>query len=171
VAQFAVAALGQDRPGIVSAVTTALAALGCNLEDVTTSVLRGHFSMVLVASGTESADRIRAELAPLERDGILVAVWEVGAAAAPAEATHLLTVYGPDRLGIVSRVASLLAQQGVNITEMSCRLHDAEPPLYVVLMEVQVPEAMAERLGHDLEAALRPLELDHHLSPIERTTL
>ncbi len=40
-AHYALALVGVDRPGIVASITGALAAGGCNLEDVSTSLLRG----------------------------------------------------------------------------------------------------------------------------------
>ena len=47
-APLSVTVVGQDRPGIVAAVAEALYDLGCNLEDATSTILRGHFSMMLV---------------------------------------------------------------------------------------------------------------------------
>jgi len=51
VARFAVSVFGRDRPGIVAAVTGVLAGAGCNLEDTSMTILRGHFAMMLVVSG------------------------------------------------------------------------------------------------------------------------
>src|SRR5258708_27791760 len=61
---YALALIGVDRPGIVAAVTSALSELGCNLEDVTTSLLRGHFAMVLEFSAPPGggAEAIRRHL-------------------------------------------------------------------------------------------------------------
>ena len=66
---IAVTVLGDDRPGIVADVTTALADLHGNLEDSTMTLLRGHFAMVLLVrtvadagvgrGGAEAADRRR----------------------------------------------------------------------------------------------------------------
>src|SRR5260370_40538390 len=62
---YALALIGVDRPGIVAAVASGLSELGCNLEDVTTSLLSGHFAMVLEFSAPEGleAGRIRQHLA------------------------------------------------------------------------------------------------------------
>ena len=49
--RFAVSVFGRDRPGIVAAVTRVLADAGCNLEDTSMTILRGHFAMMLVVSG------------------------------------------------------------------------------------------------------------------------
>ena len=48
-----VTASGVDQPGIVAAVTTPLADVGCNLEDATSTILRGHFAMMVVVSGPD----------------------------------------------------------------------------------------------------------------------
>src|SRR5918992_4894586 len=54
-ARFAVSVFGRDRPGIVAAVTRVLADAGCNLEDPSMTILRGHFAMMLVVSGPAGA--------------------------------------------------------------------------------------------------------------------
>lgn len=45
---LALTVIGSDRPGIVAGVAKVLYELGCNLEDATSTILRGHFSMMLV---------------------------------------------------------------------------------------------------------------------------
>ena len=60
--RFAVSVFGRDRPGIVAAVTRVLADAGCNLEDTSMTILRGHFAMMLVVAGPAGA-----EAADLER--------------------------------------------------------------------------------------------------------
>ena len=48
---YAVTVLGHDRPGIIAATTAGLAGLGLNIEDSTMTLLRGHFSMMLLCRG------------------------------------------------------------------------------------------------------------------------
>ena len=48
----AVTVVGNDRPGIVAGVTEVLFEQGCNLEDTSMTILRGHFTMMLVAANT-----------------------------------------------------------------------------------------------------------------------
>src|SRR5207237_7212888 len=47
-AHFAVTAVGVDRPGIVAGLTGVFVEHGCNLEDCSMTILRGHFAMTLV---------------------------------------------------------------------------------------------------------------------------
>jgi len=154
---YALALIGVDRPGIVAAVAGGLSELGCNLEDVTTSLLRGHFAMVLEFSAPAGAgggaETIRRHL--LARTAALdvhLDVWPVAASEPEGTATHVLRLHGPDRIGIVAAVADVLAGHGASIRDMSCSRDDAGAPTYVVVVEVDVPARVDERA---LEAALR----------------
>jgi glycine cleavage system transcriptional repressor len=54
--EFAVTAIGRDRPGIVAAISGALLELEGNIEDSQMSILRGHFAVMLIVKLPESAD-------------------------------------------------------------------------------------------------------------------
>src|SRR2546423_12101 len=90
---YALALIGADRTGIVATVTGALAALGCNLEDVSTSLLRGHFAMVLELSAPAGADFavIRRELLGCADSlGLHLELWPLTERDAHGWATHVL---------------------------------------------------------------------------------
>ena len=58
-AEFAVTAIGRDRPGIVAAISAALLDLEGNIEDSQMAILRGHFAVMLIVKlpdATEPAD-------------------------------------------------------------------------------------------------------------------
>jgi glycine cleavage system transcriptional repressor len=154
--EFAVTAIGRDRPGIVAGISKALLDLDGNIEDSQMSILRGHFAVMLIVKLPEAVDaddleerlqRVRREL---ELEAIAVnRVDDLGVAA--ARPSHVITVYGADHPGIVHAVSAALAERGVNITGLETRLAGApDSPLYVMIIEVGIPEA-SER---DLEAAL-----------------
>jgi glycine cleavage system transcriptional repressor len=168
---YALALIGVDRPGIVASVTGALAALGCNLEDVSTSLLRGHFAMVVEFSAPPAADpdAIRAELrVRSEALDLHLEVWRLTERDAHGAATHVLTVHGPDQLGILATIAETLASRGANIREMTCAREAGESPTYVVTMEVEVPERVAGALEAELRRAAQGLRLRLALEPIEQ---
>lgn len=167
---LAVTVVGPDRPGIIAEVTAAVAGLGGNLEDSTMTILRGHLAMVLLVSTEADPAAVQAGLAPLEGDGSLhVTVRAVpqGPGPGPAGASHLLSVHGADRPGIVSAVTAVVAQAGGNITDLSTRLSGG---LYVLLAEVELQPGtdvpalgsalagVSDRLG--VEASLRALDSD-----------
>lgn len=164
-AHFAVTAVGVDRPGIVAAVTGALAEAGCNLEDTSSSILRGHFAMVLVVSSDADLAAVEEALRPAaELLGLVVTVRAieevVGAAGAGDPWT--LSVYGADHPGIVASVARLLADLAVNITDLTTRvIGDADRPVYAMVLEVSVPAGVgADDFVNRLHALGRQLGVD-----------
>ncbi|HET7407420.1 MAG TPA: ACT domain-containing protein [Mycobacteriales bacterium] len=149
---FAVTVIGDDRPGIVAAVTSALADLGANLEDSSMTILRGRFAMTLIAQAAVTEAAIRAALVPAERRlGVHTTVAEVGpetAEAVPAGSHYLLSLHGADRPGIVAAITGLVADCHGNITDMTTRLAG---DLYVLVCEVDLPgDVDAEQLDRDL---------------------
>ena len=54
---YAVSAVGADRPGIVAAVTGVFLENGCNLEDTSMTILRGHFAMMLVVAAPDGLEQ------------------------------------------------------------------------------------------------------------------
>ena len=155
---LALSALGQDRPGIVAAVTGALLAHDVNIEDSQATILRGHFTMVLVVSGPDSLDtaELRAELERIaaELDLEAMSLAEVAdAAGAHTEPSHIATVYGADHPGIVHAAATAVAAAGANITDLNTRLSE-EPgadPLYVLMTEIAAPADRIDELRDRLE--------------------
>ena len=151
---FAVSAIGRDRPGIVAAISSVLLDLGGNIDDSQMSILHGHFAVMLIVSAPKGVsredlaqrlDRVREELG---LEGLAVsAIDELSPAATP---THVLTVYGADHPGIVHAVSSALAGRGVNITDLRTRRTGGEDaPIYLMVMEIAVPED-AEALAEEL---------------------
>lgn len=160
-AQLALSAIGRDRPGIVAATTAALLRHGANVEDSRMAILRGHFTMMLVISVADDADRgalaadLDAVAADLGLEALALSPVEPLADATP-EPTHVATVYGVDHPGIVHRVAAELAEHGANIVDLQTRLveDEGEPSIYVLQMEISLPEGFD---AEELSAALADL--------------
>ena len=138
----AVTVVGIDRPGIVAEVTRVLYELGANLEDVTSTILRGHFSMILLVKVPDEVDAAAVEegLAPVARElslSILARPLEEAPRRLPTP-THMVSVYGADRPGIVYKVTRELASRGANITDLTSRLMGPDDdPVYALVLEVQ----------------------------------
>jgi glycine cleavage system transcriptional repressor len=163
---FALSAIGRDRPGIVAAVTERLLEHELNIEDSQMAILRGHFTMVLILAAPDDADE------QALRDGLEEVAARLGLeamslsgvehAAGGGEPSHIVTVYGADRPGIVHATAHVLAEHGVNITDLQTRLlgEDAAEPIYAMLLEVALPDELA---GEELERLLRETARDQGL--------
>lgn len=169
--QLAITAIGTDRPGIVAAVAEVLRDRGLNVEDSAMTVLGGQFAMVLLVRGEDTADALqealRAATAPL---GLVVNVAAVAEGHPPAAPTHILSVYGSDRPGILAGVARVLADAGVNITDVESRLLGEDTaPVYALVIECAVP-ADLEDLEQRLAAVCAELGVDHTLRALDTET-
>lgn len=171
---IAVTVIGTDRPGIVAGVTKALYEAGCNLEDVTSTILRGHFSMVMVVRGPEGVDAGRLEdaLAGAARDLELVVaarpVEEVDATS--ADSTHVVSVYGADQPGIVFKVADALARLGANVTDLTSRvIGSPDEPVYALMLEVSAPAP--DEVAAALEEIRAEIGVEVSIHAIERDLL
>jgi glycine cleavage system transcriptional repressor len=168
---LAVTAIGRDRPGIVAAITGALLDFEGNVDDSQMSILHGQFAVMLIVSvpGEADLDVISAKLEEVGREfelgGITVSpVSQLDRGASP---THVLTVYGADRPGIVHDVAALLADQGVNITDLRTRrTGGSEAPLYTMMMEISVPPS-ATGLSDALTGLTGTGGVEAHLAELE----
>jgi glycine cleavage system transcriptional repressor len=158
---LAVTIVGNDRPGIVATVTRSLYEAGCNLNDVTSTILRGHFTMVLIVralketSADALAEKLESDTSALDLAVTVRAVDDVDDAIAPP--THVVSVYGADHPGIVFRVTEALATGGANITDLTSRvLGGDDNPVYALMIEVAVPpesslDPLLDRLRAELE--------------------
>jgi glycine cleavage system transcriptional repressor len=172
---FALAAIGRDRPGIVAAVARVLYEHGCNVEDASMTLLRGNFSIMLILSAAEGASAEALEDALREAcrgTGLTLSVLPVDDTPSDAAASHILTVYGADRPGILFRVSEALATRGVNITDLNSRLVGGADPVYAVMLELSVPpDPGAEELERTLTGLAAEIGVDVSLRPLDEDIL
>jgi glycine cleavage system transcriptional repressor len=168
VPELAVTAIGADRPGIIARVTGVLLEHGGNLEDSSMTILGGQFAIMLLVSTDRPAEELRDALVAATEDlGLVVTVAPVGPGAQSRPPTHLLSVYGSDRPGIVHEVTSVLAEAGVNVTDLTTRVLDGERPVYAMMLEISLPDGVVEDevteavlAGvHDVDASLHALDV------------
>jgi glycine cleavage system transcriptional repressor len=170
-ARFAVSVFGRDRPGIVAAVTRVLADAGCNLEDTSMTILRGHFAMMLVVTGPADpgAAGLEAGLGPvaarLDLQVGVRAVTDDVTAAPGGGARYAAAVYGADRPGLVARVAEALAAHQVNIVDLQTRVVGEPDPVYAMHFELEVPEGRAAQVEAGLRAAAAELGVEASFHP------
>ncbi len=178
---FAVTAIGSDRPGIVAAITEVLFAADGNVDDSQMSILHGHFAVMLIVDlpvdGPEdpALGRVRDDLDRVGRELDLggITLSPVSGLNRGSGPTHMLTVYGADRPGIVRDTARLLASFGINITDLRTRrTGSAGSPLYTLMVEISIPdEQTADRLGAGLPELGRSDQVETRLSRIEAEVL
>jgi glycine cleavage system transcriptional repressor len=177
VSDFAVTAIGRDRPGIVAAISSALLDLEGNIADSQMSILRGHFAVMLVVHVPDAIDE--EELAnalggvrdQLGLEAITYNQLEHVAPGSP-EPTHVLTVHGADHPGIVAGVSAALAELGVNITDLETRLASAaDSPIYMMVMELAMEGASVDAVNAALRETAGRAGVDFTLRELEADAL
>ena len=160
--------IGEDKPGIVAAVTRALFDFGLNLGETSMLRLGGNFTVMMMVSGEHSEAELRDRLKPvIEAQGMCLNI-------DPIEAhlhEHLVpniqvTVTGADRAGIVAQVTGALAGAGFNILDLESDVAGtAEKPVYIMQIA-----GVADVAVEAIERALVPLRedgVDGNVSAIE----
>ena len=175
---FALTAVGRDRPGIVAGITAVLLAHEVNVEDSQMTILRGHFTMMLIIAVGEEvndadlADDLRAVGKELGLELLTIAAVDELSAADEPEPSHIVSVYGADHPGIVHAVSTALAERGITITDLHTRLVGEETePLYALMMEVAIPAEMVDGVTEALEAAGDAQDLEVSVRTLEADAL
>ncbi len=139
-------AIGSDRPGIVAGIARVLVESDCNIEDSQMTRLGPDFACMLMIRMPEGmvSQQLASRLSPLAGDLALQLhlhdVRPEEAAEPQAERPrHLIHVYGADRKGIVYSLTRHLADQSVNITNLHTEVIHHAQPLYVMMIEVELP--------------------------------
>ena len=152
-------AVGDDRPGLVDAVTRYITERGGNLEDSRMVNLRGQFAMMMLVAGTEAAmSRLQDGLGTLRRDCHVHAELrpaELGSARRVAALPFRLNTWAMDHPGLMQSVSHLLGELGVNIESVDSSLRPApytNTPLFEMELVISVPgathvAALREALG------------------------
>ena len=165
--------VGPDRPGLVRALSEAVAAHGGSWLESRMARLAGQFAGIVLVEAPESLlDDLRA----LEGQGLRIVVQGGTAGAATgvaAEPRLRLDVVGNDRPGIVRDIAQILAGCGVNIEELTTGVASGSfsgEALFRVTALVRAPSAAAvDALRGGLEQLGNELMVDIHPAPEERS--
>ena len=159
---YIVTVTAADRVGIVHAVTGVIKERGGNVLELSQTVMRGYFTLILAVefSGPQEPETLRDEMVGRgSRFDLTVAVLPASstppAVPVPDGERFLLTVLGDDHPGNVHVIAGCLAEHGVNIVDLHAR---ADGPRFSMVMEAFLPHdlppstvrAEMERFGREL---------------------
>ncbi|MDX2036215.1 MAG: ACT domain-containing protein [Isosphaeraceae bacterium] len=162
---YIVTVTAADAVGIVNSVTGTIFRQGGNVIELSQTVLRDFFTIILAVEFPEAKNTrtlAAAVIAEGSRFDLTVAVIEVPVEAVPPPVADgerfILTVLGNDHPGNIHRIAGRLSQRGVNIVDLHAR---ADGPRFSLVTEVFLPHDLSPReLRADLEEFGRELGLE-----------
>jgi glycine cleavage system transcriptional repressor len=151
--------MSDDHPGIISAVSTAVSRLGGNIDAASQTVLGGYFTLIMVVSLPHpvEAEALAAEVRGPDSSGLQVLARQVEPATAPppvkAAERFIVTAFGKDKPGIISRFSRTLAGKDINILDLSWSGTRGD---FVMICEVEIPDRVDfGLLAADLEELAR----------------
>jgi glycine cleavage system transcriptional repressor len=147
-----IAVLGYDRPGIIATVSKVLYEQGCNIEDVSQTILQTEFVGIFIATRPPQVSEetilaaLREQLAPLGLLVLLKPMEEAEEWRQPPSEPFVITTVGPDRPGLVAGITEVLALHGVNITHLKAVFRGLQSPQHnVMFYEVDMPLSIDHR--------------------------
>ncbi len=152
--------IGDDKPGLVEELATAISTHGGNWLEASMAQLSGKFAgIVEVAVPAARAAGLQAALAGLA--GLKVSAKVATAQkSAPAGRQFTLNLVGHDRIGIVREVAQVLARHAVNVEDLQTRTASAPMSAEILFHCEAILTAAPEFDARVLKSALETLSDD-----------
>jgi glycine cleavage system transcriptional repressor len=150
--------IGEDKPGIVAAISQALFDLGLNLGETSMLRLGGNFTIMMMVSGIHDEGTLRDRLKPVvQRQGMCLHVDPIRAHLHEHLVPNIqVTVSGADRAGIVAQVTAALAASGFNILDLESDVAGTlRQPVYIMQIA-----GVADVALEAIERVLEPLRQD-----------
>jgi glycine cleavage system regulatory protein len=158
--------VGDDRPGLVEALSKAIATHGGNWEQGAMSRLAGKFAGILLVTVPEGqASVLDHALRELEGEGLRLLIEATVPEQASRGARELaLELVGHDRPGIMRDISDALVQHGVNVEELTTACSSAPMSgerLFHARARLKIPlDLSLEKLRTALEALANDLMID-----------
>lgn len=168
---YIVTFIGDDRPGLVEAVSSVIERNSGNWLESRLSRLGGKFAgLILVSQPSAGAAQFESELNALRDHGLNIRLTATGPDAAVKSARQItLTVIGPDRLGIVREISRALASHAVNVIEMDSKVSSAPMSgelLFEARIDAEIPgDTNLDDLSETLDEIANQMTLDIELEP------
>jgi glycine cleavage system regulatory protein len=125
-ATFILTAIGDDRPGLVSALSAPINDHGASWERSEMARLAGKFAGIVVVSVADAkADALVAELTALSAQGLQVVMERTDDVPERGTQRLHLELLGADHPGIVAEISASLAERDVSIEELSTDVREA----------------------------------------------
>lgn len=130
--------VGQDKPGIVAKITTALFEAGAKLGEASMMRLGGNFTIMLMVKSEQSIEQLNQSIEAVVKEMQLTSSFQsIEASLHQHEIPDTrITVYGADRPGIVAKATTHLLDAGFNILDLESDVAGSEAePIYIMHIE------------------------------------
>ena len=143
--QLVIAALGEDRPGLVDSLSGWIMDNGCNIADSRMMVLGGEFAVLLLVTGNwNSLAKLENQIAQTEKQlGMTINVKRTSVRPQRGDLLpYAVDVVSLDHPGIVHNLASFFSRRNINIQELNTTQYAAAhtgTPMFAVQITANIP--------------------------------
>jgi len=143
--QLVISAMGEDKPGIVKAVSKYILDCGGNIAESQMSILGGEFVLMTLVTGEALVlEKIESGLLSLtDPMGLTVIAKHTKPKVAKLEGVpYKIEIIAMDHPGIVHDVTDYLAKHGVNVQELATDSYAAPhtgTPMFALNIEIAIP--------------------------------
>lgn len=150
--RFILTVTGKDHPGIVAGISEVLCNFGCNIQEISQTVLGDEFAMILLLEPSKEInidqlnDSLSARCAELNVTHNLrkttqpQVLTSYDRSIETGKDRSIITVIGADKIGIVAGVTKVLADLNINIIDLSAKpyvLNDTPVYSMIIIVELQ----------------------------------
>lgn len=165
--KFVLSVIGRDRPGILAKISTILFSWGCNIEDVSQTILQTEFASIFVVANPHEhpMDAIGSELnSVLLGIGLSAHLRPMSEPAAPELAStqpFVITTRGADKPGTISAVTTGIAALDCNVVNFRAIItQESGLDEMIMIFEVDMPSSMEHRhLRQKMQEVCAPIGL------------
>ncbi len=142
-AKYIISITAADRSGIIAGVSTALVQMQGSITAASQTVHQGYFAMIILCEieGDFGKDIISDKIMKQFNFEVHVYVTEyapVKSAQKNSADNYIVTVLGPDKPGILNKVATLMAERKINVEDLYCYTNENKE--FVVIFQVSIPD-------------------------------
>jgi len=140
-----ISAIGEDKPGIINALSQAATECGCNILDTRMTVLGGEFALLMMLSGqSQNIEAVSSTLPPVADKFSLTTILKRTQPRTPKQPSrpYRVEVVALDHPGIVREIAGFFSNRDINIEEMETGAYAAAhtgTPMFSLEMTVNIP--------------------------------
>jgi len=172
--QLVIAALGEDRPGLVDKISGWILESGCNIADSRMMVLGGEFSVLLLVSGNwNNLAKLEDQLDQVqEKLGMVLTIKRTESKTPGGEfLPYAVDVVALDHPGIVHNLANFFSRRSINIQDLSTTSYAAAhtgTQMFAVHMTLDVPaDTHIASLREEFLDVCDQLNLDAVIEPVK----
>ncbi len=178
--KYILTAVGEDRPGIVAAVSKYLFEHECNIEGSSMTLLQGEFSIILILSCVRAMDtqKFTDDLSEKLKQFSLLFNFKIHHEKQDKTGTFqnqpfICTVHGADQPGIVFAVTDVLQRHSVNITDVNThRIESQNKAGYVMFLEGVLSKGLQpNQIENELKMISQKLDIQISFKLIESDNL